>query len=137
MKPSASESDLSALNAVVLKEAELFSVIDEFEKLREIGICSKLAGSIVENRAYEENPEKAKAILVRLEVLSMMIENDELKDWLSDENIGVMPAIANKALIAAAAKHSLSIIDGDTTFEKRSFLRRVLELAEPEGSTNS
>ena len=41
------------------------------------------------------------------------------------------------ALISAAANHPLSIINGDITFEKESFLRRILELAEPEGSDNN
>jgi hypothetical protein len=40
-----------------------------------------------------------------------------------------------KALVSAAADHPLSIINGDVLFEKESFLRRILEFAEPQGKS--
>jgi hypothetical protein len=45
----------------------------------------------------------------------------------------MMPTIALKAMISAAAYHPLSLINGDVLFEKESFLRKVLEFAEPQG----
>ena len=66
-----------------------------------------------------------------------MIENDELKNWLMADGGSVMPAIAHKALVSAAAIHPLSVINGEIAFEKESFLRRLLESAEYEGSDNN
>ena len=62
-----------------------------------------------------------------------MIANDELGDWILGYGTSIMPTIALKAMVSAAAYHPLSIINGDVLFEKESFLRRVLEFAEPQG----
>ena len=122
------------LNSVLLKEEELFKIIDEYRRARDAGMCSMVTGRIAEKTLASENPEKARAILCRLQALSQMIEDRDLKHWLLSEGICVMPSIANKALVSAAAAHPLSLIDGDIKFEKESFLRRILELAETEGS---
>jgi len=135
MKSSASDLDsIHDLNAVALKEEELFKVIDDYNRFRDLGICPQMTGVIAETKVCEETPEKAKAILLRLQALSEIIEDDALKDWILADGIGVMPIIAHKAVVSAAADHPLSIINGDITFEKESFLRKILELAEPEGS---
>ena len=138
MKPSASDLDsINDLNAVVLKEEELFEVIDAYRRTRGIGLRRAMKSVISEKKVYEETPDKAEAILFRLQALSMMMENNELSHWVLDEGTSVMPAIANRALVSAAAEHPLSLIDGDIAFEKESFLRRILELAEPEGSDSN
>ena len=138
MKPSASDlNSINALNTVVLKEDELFKVIDDYKRFRDLGICPQMTGVISEIKVCEETPEKAKAILLRLQALSEIIEDDVLRDWILADGISVMPTIAHKALVSAAAEHPLSIINGDITFEKESFLRKILELAEPEGSNNN
>jgi hypothetical protein len=131
------QSLVNELNAVALQKEELFKFIDDYDRIREIGICSKISGMMVEKKLYKEIPDKAKAILIRLQSLSAMIENDDLKNWLLANETKVKPTIANIALIAAAADHPLSIINGNITFEKESFLRKILELAEPEGSNNN
>ena len=96
-----------------------------------------MTGWIAKKKLCEETPDKAEAILIRLQALSIMIENDELKNWLLTEDARVMPAIAHKALVSAAAAHPLSMINGDIIFEKESFLQMTLELAETAGSNSN
>ncbi len=138
MNPSELDQGLvNELNAVALDKEELFKFINDYDRIREIGICSKVSGIMAEKKLHKETPDKAKAILVRLQSLSAMIEKDDLKNWLLTNEARVKPTIANMALISAAASHPLSIINGGITFAKESFLQRILELAEPEGSDNN
>jgi hypothetical protein len=130
-------SDLKAiddLNAIVLNEEEMFKVLYDASRTYQRGMCSHLIGWLTAKKIYDEIPEKAKAILARLDALSVMVASNELDSWLPSDEIKVMPAIAHKALVTAAAVHPLSIINGDITFEKESFLRKILEIAESEGS---
>ncbi len=126
-----------ALNAIVLKEEELLSVLNNTRWAHDIGMCSLMTGWFAEKNLREAAPDKADAILARLQALSMILENDELKCWLPAEEGHVMPATANKALVSAAAVHPLTVIKGDLAFDKESFLRKLLELAEPEGSNRN
>jgi hypothetical protein len=122
------------LNAVAVTEEELIKVINEVTLAQEVGICSMMTGWIAQKKLREKTPDKAEAILTRLQALTVMMENDDLNSWLLYEEARSMPAVAHRALVSAAADHPLSIINGDISFEKESFLRRILELAEPEGS---
>jgi hypothetical protein len=139
MKSDASDNgSIESLNAVVLKEEELYKVINDAIFAHDIGMCSMMSGWVTTKKLYEDNiPDKAKAILARLQALTVLIENDELKNWLLVDGTRVPPAIARKALVSAATNHPLSIINGDVTFEKESFLRRILELAETLGRGNN
>jgi hypothetical protein len=42
--------------------------------------------------------------------------------------------VAHRALVSTAAVYPLSLINGDMMFDKESFLGRILELVEPDGS---
>jgi hypothetical protein len=135
MKEDASDpGSIDDLNAVVLREEELLRVINDTGWAHEMGICSMMTGWVASKKLYDEAPHKAKAILSRLQALSVLIENDELRNWMLADGAGVAPKIAHKALLSAAAHHPLSIINGEITFEKESFLRKILELSEHEGS---
>ncbi|MBN1568979.1 MAG: hypothetical protein JXA73_14105 [Acidobacteria bacterium] len=134
MKPRKAEADSDGLNAVKLHAEELLKVIDDINLARALGVCPGMLRVMTQNRLYEEIPEKAGAILARLEALSAMIENNELQNWFVTDGAIVMHAIAQKALLSAAANHPLSIINGDITFNKESFLRMTLALTEPGGS---
>jgi hypothetical protein len=131
------QDSIDDLNAIALQVDELFKVINDAIWAHEVGMCSLLTGWIATKRLHQEAPEKAEAILARLKALSAMIKNGELNDWLLADRAAVPPAIAHKAIVSAAADHPLSIIGGDITFEKESFLRRVLELAETEGRSSN
>jgi hypothetical protein len=132
MKPSA---DLVRnLNAVKLSDDELFAAINAATEAYDNNECHMMTGVITTMQLFITAPDKAKAIIFRLQALGLMIENDELMNWVRMDGDKAVPAIMQKALVSAAADHPLSLIDGDILFEKDSFLRRVLELAEPEGS---
>jgi hypothetical protein len=138
MKSSALDSNfLSDLNAVRLKEEELSKVLAAARKAQETGATNNWTGIMTAIRLFNNSPEKAKAIIFRLQALASMIEKDELGGWILGYGTSMMPAIAQKALVAAAANHPLSIINGDVSFEKESFLRRVFELAEPQGKNSN
>ena len=127
------QDQLDALNAIELNEEELFEVIDKVGLIHEMSAKSLATGWIAQKELCEKVPDKAKAILARLQALSLMMENAELKRWLLADGTSFMPA-AHKALMSATANHPLSIIDGNIEFEKESFLQRILELVEPIGS---
>lgn len=135
MKPNADM--VCNLNAVRLKEEDLFEAIQAATDAYENGECHMMTGVITTMRLFITTPEKAKAVIFRLQALGVMIENDELKNWIRMDGGRAVPIIMQKALVSAAAAHPLSLIDGDILFEKESFLRRVLELAEPEGNNTN
>lgn len=137
MKIDADDLDVNCLNEIVLNEEELLQVINDYGKARDMGLCPEATGRIAESRVYQENPDKAEAIMVRLHALSRMIENEDLNNWLIAEGLCVMPSIANQAVVSAAAVHPLCVIDGGISFEKESFLRRILEMAETEGGSRN
>jgi hypothetical protein len=124
---------IDALNAIDLNEEELFEVIKNVRLVHKVGAGSQEVGEIAQKEIYEKIPSKTQAILTRLQALSVMIENNELNRWLLADGASITPA-AHKALVSAAANHPLSIINGDIAFEKESFLQKILELVEPEGS---
>jgi len=131
MKPCAGL--VGDLNAVSLKAEELTDAIMAAIDAYEQGECHLMTGVITTMQLFMTAPHKAKAIIFRLQALGLMIETDEITSWIRSDGSRVGPTNVQKALVSAAAEHPLSFIDGDILFEKESFLRRVLELAEPQG----
>lgn len=137
MKPSASDLEsIDDLNAVVLSKEELFKVLNYVGWTHETGMCNTMTGWLTIKKLFKDVPNKAKAILFRFEALSVMMENDELMNWLNTDGSSIIPA-AREALMSAVAKHPLSVSNCHIAFEKESFLRRILESAEPEGRVNN
>jgi hypothetical protein len=134
MKSSESDlNQLSDLNSVNLKTSELLRVIEVTVKSRKGGRRGHIMGTIatIRNLSYSS---KATAIIARLQALARMAEKGELKYWILAEETDFSPTIAHRALISAAARHPLSLRNGEFVFERESFLSKVLELAEPEGN---
>jgi hypothetical protein len=131
MKPSANL--VRDLNSVNLNKEDLADAIKAAMDAYESGDCHMMTGVKTTMQLFITAPDKAKAVVFRLQALGLIIENDELKNWIGLDGTGVVPTVLQNALVSAAAEHPLSLIDGDILFEKKSFLRRVLELAEPEG----
>ncbi len=125
---------LSDLNAVRVKEEDLSKVLVAAKRAQQEGETDDWMGILTTIRLFNNSPEQAKAIIFRLQALATMIANDELGDWILGYGTSIMPSIALNAMVSAAADHPLSIINGDVLFEKESFLRRVLEFAEPQGA---
>ncbi len=124
---------VSYLNAVNLEEDDVVEAIRVAIDAYDSGECHLMTGVITTMQLFVTAPHKARAVIFRLQALAIMMENDQLKGWLQPDGIGIVPA-AQKALISAVTNHPLSLIDGDISFEKESFLRRVLESAKPQGN---
>jgi len=134
MESNAMDSNLlSDLNAVRVKEEDLSKVLAAARKAQQEGETNDWTGILTTIRLFDNSPQQAKAIIFRLQALETMIANDELGDWILGYGTRIMPTIALKAMVSAAADHPLSIINGNVLFEKESFLRRILEFAEPQG----
>jgi len=84
-------------------------------------------------KMFKGQPHKAMAIDSRLTAMSEMIENGNLPGWAlpKDEegSVGV-----SEPVWEATAKEPLILNGNSTTFNKESFLNRVLSYAEPEGN---
>jgi hypothetical protein len=124
---------VSHLNAVKLKEEEVVEAIRAAIEAYDSGESYLTASVTTTMQLFVTAPHKAKAIICRLQALVVMMENNELKNWTQADGFKIIPA-AQRALIAAVADHPLALIDGDISFEKESFLQRVLEFAEPQGN---
>jgi len=124
------------LNAVRVEEQDLVEAIQCAADAYESGECYLMTGVVTTMRLFVTAPHKARAVIFRLQALAIMMENNELKNWVQLDGATIVPE-AQKALIAAVACHPLSLIDGDISFEKESFLRRILESAEYQGARQS
>jgi hypothetical protein len=134
METNATESSLlSDLNTVRVKAEDLSKVLAAVRRAPKGGETNHWTGILTTMRLFNDSPEEAKAIIFRLQALARIIANDELGDWILGYGTSIMPVIALNAMVSAAADHPLSLINGDVLFEKESFLRRVLECAEPQG----
>ena len=124
---------VNALNSIKLHEEDLFEAIHAATDAYEKGECHLMTGVIPTMQLFITAPDKAKAVIFRLQALGLMMENDEINNWIQLDGARALSATLQSAMIAAAAEHPLSLIDGDISFEKESFFRRVFELAEPQG----
>jgi hypothetical protein len=131
--PTAADLNLLRyLNAVRLKEEEVSRALTAAKKACRNGETNEIAGIMIVARLFDNAPDKAKAIIFRLQALAKLIANLEFEDWVLGNECFV-PAFAQEALISAAVDHPLSMVDGDISFEKKSFLRRAFELADSPG----
>lgn len=81
---------------------------------------------------HRGHPEKACAIEFRMQALSRAFEHGRIAGWtLPGDEEGGIPT--HHAALAAAASEPLILVDGRPGFDRRSFLERVLMLANPSG----
>ena len=66
----------------------------------------------------------------------IMMERNELKNWMQPGGPTFTPE-GQTAAIAAVTHHPLSLVNGDISFEKESFLQRILESTEAQGNLTS
>ena len=132
--PNKARADLvSYLNAVRLQEEEIVEAIRAAIDAHDSGECYLRSSVISTLQLFPTEPRKARAIICRLKALAIMMENNDLRNWMQADGANIIPA-AQKALIAAVAYHPLSLIDGSISFEKESFLQRILQFSEPQGN---
>ena len=118
---------LRDLNAVRLKDEEVSRVLAAAKMACRNGETSDTAGIMIAVRLFEKAPDKAKAIIFRLQALAKLIASLDFEDWVLG-NGHFVPAFAQESLISAAVDHPLSMVDGDISFEKEPFLQRAFEL---------
>ncbi|NLT66125.1 MAG: hypothetical protein GXX84_05930 [Acidobacteria bacterium] len=124
---------LSELNGVVLEEGELARVLAAAKQASYEGEADDMTGIMTTVQLYDNDPDKAKAIIFRLQALARVIAESDLDDWILGDRTGVIPAFTIGALLSAAADHPLCLEKGEVSFERQSFLSRALERAQPQG----
>jgi hypothetical protein len=136
MSIKASEELVRCLNDVRLEEEEIIEAIRAAIDACDSGECCLRSSVLTAIQLFPAAPNKARAVICRLRALATMMENNELKNWMQPDGATIIHA-AQKSLIAAVACHPLSLVDGDISFEKESFLQRILKSAEPRGNRQS
>jgi hypothetical protein len=131
----ASVEFVDALNTVQLKEEEIVEAISATLESADSGECY-LRSLTMPIRLFPTAPHKARAAIFRLQALAMMMERNDLKDWMQPGGATLSPA-GQMAVIAAVTFHPLSLVNGDIAFEKESFLQRILEAATSHGNLAS
>jgi preprotein translocase subunit YajC len=126
---------VDSLNIVRLKEEEIIEAISATLESADSGECC-LRSLATPIRLFPTAPHKARAVIFRLQALALMMERNELKDWMQPGG-GILTSAGQRAVIAAVTSHPLSLVNGDITFEKESFYRRILELAEPQSKNSN
>ena len=129
---TASADFVSRLNTIRIEEEEVVEAIRAAIDAHDSGECYLRSSVLSTIQLFPTAPNKARAINCRLQALTRMMENNELRNWVQADGITIVPA-AQRALIKAVTCHPLSLMDGDISFEKESFLRRILEFAEFQG----
>lgn len=120
------EKLLNYLNSVHVTKEDIVRVIESANKEHVKGQDSEMLGLFVTARLFKKQTAKVQAIYFRMEALAEMVVNEELRGWtLAKLDDGSTPA--DDAVLAAVAQHPLSIVDGEITFERKSFLNRILE----------
>jgi uncharacterized protein (DUF2267 family) len=131
----ASAEFVDSLNTVQLKEEEIVEAIQATLDSADSGECCirSLTSTI---RLFPAAPHKARAVIFRLQALAIMMERNELKNWMHPGSAEFTPA-GQRAVIAAVTYHPLSLVNDEISFEKESFLQRILESAESQGNLTS
>lgn len=129
----ASAELVNRLNAVSIAEYEIVEAIRAAIEASDAGESYAWCSIGTTMQLFAGAPQKGRAVIFRLQALARMMEENQLKDWMLPDGSRIIPA-AQKALIIAVATHPLSLIDGCITFEKESFLQKILEFAEAPGS---
>jgi hypothetical protein len=123
---------LDNLNSAQVTKKDIIRVLDAANKAHTEGHEADMLGPYTTTKLFRKNPQKAQSIYFRMQALAEMLENNELPGWTLEKlKDGSIPA--EDAVFAAVAEHHLTIIEDQFTFERKSFLERILVLAEPEG----
>ena len=123
---------LERLNSVKVTKRDIIRVVETANRAHAEGHPSDMLGLFATAKLFNKDIAKVQAIQFRMEALAVMMENNEIPGWTlgKSEDGGIL---TDDAVFDAVAKHPLSIVDGEITFERKSFLNKVLELAKPEG----
>ena len=84
-------------------------------------------------RLFKGEPDKALAIEKRLMAMSTLVASGSLPHWSLPEALDGSVNISEPVWLATATE-PLLLTERDAYFEPKSFLERVLSLAEPDGN---
>jgi hypothetical protein len=77
-----------------VKEEDLSKVLAAARRAQEESETNDWTGILTTIRLFDNSPEQAKAIILRLQALATMIANDELGDWIHGYGTSIMPTIS-------------------------------------------
>jgi hypothetical protein len=118
------------INSVSVTKDDLWEITGDAQNFKGEP-CFEVGMSIITKR-FGDNFHKASALMFRMQALVNLLKAEALPGWtLRRQPDGSFPT--NEAVFAAAAVQPLIEKDNDLVFEREAFLRKVLELAEPEG----
>jgi hypothetical protein len=87
MKPSTEL--VSVLNSIKLNQEDLFEAINVATDAYEKGDCHMMTGVITTMELFAAAPDKAKAVIFRLQALGLVMETDQLNSWIQADGIRV------------------------------------------------
>jgi hypothetical protein len=118
------------INSVDITKDDLWKITGDAQNFKGEP-CFEVGISII-NKRCDGNLHKASAIMFRMQALVNLLKTEGLPGWtLPQQSDGCFPT--DEAVFAAAAVQPLIEKDNDLVFEREAFLRKILELAEPEG----
>jgi hypothetical protein len=123
---------LKTVNAVGLRASELMEFVAECQRHRQDGGDPFVRQSFIAVKMADNDSARASAFIFRANGLAAFVsEGEGAPGWtIKTDDDGVF---ASDCLFAAAVTEPMVIgPDGQLTFEREPFLRRVLELSEPE-----
>ncbi len=133
MEPSVGDLKMLAeLNAVHVKPRDVVRLVKAVTKRHVKGGDNTELAQITSVIIFQNRPDVGRAVYFRLEALARLMDQHGLKGWTmkGDEDAA---EFVNGVVFTAVAQEPLVIIDGKIAFERESFLKRILKLAEPEG----
>jgi hypothetical protein len=104
---------VDSLNAVELEEEEIVEAISATLEAADSGECN-LRSVTTPIYLFPTAPQKARAVIFRLQALAMMMERNELKNWMQPGGAAFTPA-GQMAVIAAVNQH-LRHSSGDLSY---------------------
>jgi hypothetical protein len=81
-------------------------------------------------RLHHHNPDKGQAIFFRLQALARFLMEEGATGWTVQLTNGT--TLTSEPMFTAAGVHPLTVRDGEFTFERESFLQKILEVADLE-----
>lgn len=121
---------LDRINSVSVSKDDLWELARDAQNFK--GEPCFEAGLFLISRRVHGDFHKTSAIMFRMEALVRLLKEEGLPGWtLPQQPDGSYPTA--EAVFAAAAVQPLIEQENDVVFEREAFLKKVLELAEPEG----
>lgn len=127
---SSSRAYLKHLNKAKVSKDDVLEFVRETSALpkEDRGFESFAISSI---RLHPGNPDKAEALMFRVQALARFLDGDLMKGWTHPEAADGA-RWTSEPVFAAAAVEPLVEVNNQLTFEPTSFKRKVLELADLE-----